>query len=597
MKKNIEIFKKKTKFENDENINQINEEINNLSKDYFEELELYKKNLSQRKKNEEENMKNEIQKTSTLFDTIKNNHINIINKEIQEISEIINTNINNYKKESKIEEIINDKLQKEKIKLNELKSYINLINIEYNNNKYNIEYLTQIITYICKIINEKSNIIYIESNDDNDLNNKDDLLVNELIHEIQNKLNDFQMNINEKDSKNKIYTLLNNELKKIMDIFDKNNIDNKNEIINDLLYSNNRINSNTIRENKYKENFDFLKSANTYRLNSLNMQLSYRNNNIANNIIDDLNNNYNKYKEYIDKNINRLNQSYSTFLNYNYKSISSRNNYLKNNSNNLFINQNPNINDNNINNINSNNSINININNPKLNLNEYKSPNNIQNINSQNNNINPEDDYPTLPDEILNMFSDELIEIYNKINQFLVEESNKIDNEIEELEKRGKTNQKLEEIQNNDELNQYNMYFSQIYSNEKNIMNKVKKNIEKKLKIYNIIKKNCEDTFNFICNNTYRENVFKHKLNTLLMHINDYYQMNNYNTKSLDDLNNINLPSNKSYTININRNTNLLNNYNYNKINDDEDDNDNIIQLKNYGKYKGRMDRYNNNFE
>ena len=82
------------------------------------------------------------------------------------------------------------------------------------------------------------------------------------------------------------------------------------------------------------------------------------------------------------------------------------------------------------------------------------------------------------------------------------------------------------------------------------------------------------------------------------MHINDYYQMNNYNTKSLDDLNNINLPSNKSYTININRNTNLLNNYNYNynKIND-EDGNDNIIQLKNYGKYKGGMDRYNNNFE
>ena len=571
MEKNLEIYKKKIKNENEKNINLINEEINNLSKNYFMEIEIFKKNFSQRSKKEEENMKNEIQQISLLFDTIKTNHINNVNKEIQEFSETIKGNINDYNLESKIGETIDNKLEKEKIKLNELKSYINLIEIEYNNNKQNIECLAQIISYICKTINEKSTIIKIESNDnEEELNHIDDLLVSELIHDIKNKINEFQLNISENEAKNEIYTLLNNELKKIMQILDKNANNIKKEIVNNLLYSNDKININ-----KDRDVINALKSDNIHRLNNPNIYINNRGNNIINNnMIENINNKYDNYKSSILNNINRLNESYSSFLNYNYRNNNS------NNYNNQLLQQNHNSNLNNI-------SINIsnNINNTQLKSREY---------NLQNNNINEDGEYPILSEEILNSFSDDLINMYNKINQFLVEESNRIDNEILEMEKKGETNKKLEEVKNSEELNQYNMYFSQIYSKEKNNMKRAKKNIENKLKIFNIIKKNCEDTFNFISNNSYRPNIFRHKLNTLLTHINDYYQMNNFNLNSTDDLNNINninmdLLSNKSYTINMNINNQKTDLFN---------ENDNMIKLKDYRGFNGGTNRYdNNNFE
>ena len=576
MDKNLEIYRKKLKKENEENINSINEEINNLSKNYFMEIDIFKKNYNQRRKKEEESIKNEIQQISSLFETIKANHINSINKEIQEISETIKGNINDYNIESKIEEKISDKLEKEKIKVNELKSYINLIGIEYNNNKQNIEYLTQIISHISKTINEKINIINMESNNnENDLKNKDDLLVNDLINEIQNRLNDFQMNINEKDTKNEIYTLLNNELKNIMYILEKNNNDSNKEVINNMLYSNDKININLIRENNNR-NMDLpnlLKSENTFRLNDLNINFTNRGKNIMNNnILGDIENINNNYKSSILNNINRLNES---FLNYN---------YINNNSNNKrFFQLNPKSNFNG-----ANVGISNNIDTTKINSRD----NNLEN------NINEDNDIPKLSDEILNEFSDDLIDIYNKINQFLIEELNRIDEEIMENEKRKQASKSLEEIKNSDELNQYNTYFSQIYSNERNIMNKTKKNIESRLKIYNIIKRNCEDTFNFISNNSYRQNIFRYKLNTLLTHINDYYQMNNFKLDTVDDSNNIsnmdiNLLRNKSYTINTNKN-----NMQMHLIDDNDYDNDNnMIKLKNYNRLNEGMDRYNNNFK
>ena len=122
-----------------------------------------------------------------------------------------------------------------------------------------------------------------------------------------------------------------------------------------------------------------------------------------------------------------------------------------------------------------------------------------------------------------------------------------------------------------------------------------------------MIKLNCKDTFNFICNNSYRPNIFKDKLNILLTHIDDYY--NNYNINKINNemflsdsinnkRNNLNLnfinSKNNGNPIYNNRYSNNLN-INNNKINLFRSSFNNN-NLRNNNQYRGGIDRYNYNF-
>ena len=91
-----------------------------------------------------------------------------------------------------------------------------------------------------------------------------------------------------------------------------------------------------------------------------------------------------------------------------------------------------------------------------------------------------------------------------------------------DLNKKKETNNKLKELKNLEELDKYNDLLSQIYTNEKNNSNKVKKKLEDKLNILNTIKMHWKDTFNFIYDNPSRQDIIKYKLNILQNNINDY---------------------------------------------------------------------------
>ena len=580
---------------------------------------MLKKNYNQKKRKEEENIKNKIHKISELFDELKNKNINSPNKEIKDIQDNIkkifqdNNSYNNYNFEMleiKTEDYLNNKISNEKKTINELKSYIDLINIEYKKNEFNIQYFSQIILLICKLINEKSNIINIDLDDDEiDLKNKDDTLVNEIIDNVRKKINEFQMKHNENENNNEIYSFLNRELKKIMDIIDKDNL--KNEMRNNnYLYSTNR----NLEYNNYKSdlkpNIQFNKQNNMINNKFININDNY-NDNFNDNCND------NNYQSIILNNFNKLDKSLSSFLNYKSPRNINKSDYSFNYNKNLLLSKNPNIisniNQNKINNSNYNTRYNNNYNNNNNNEINYEEIlpekdmglsekdivyNNMNNIDSNNSN----NTIPKLPNEIINMFSDELINIYNNIIQFLENEFIKIEEEIKELDKKKESNNKLKELKDTNNFNQYNNLFSQIFENENKLSNNSKKTIEEKLKIYNMIKSNYEETLNFICNNEFRHNIFKDKLNIILTNINDYYQMCDSINKKRNKLN-LNYISLNNNDINNLKSSNFIMNNNYemymdrnnNKINIFKSSYNNNIDNNNY-KQNGGYNRYNNDF-
>jgi hypothetical protein len=268
--------------------------------------------------------------------------------------------------------------------------------------------------------------------------------------------------------------------------------------------------------------------------------------------------------------------------------------------------------------------------NPPLSQNKYFSSNNCYNnlssqrynINNTANNINlynedikeeegelniesifsPNDITPQLREDIIDGFSDELLKLYNQINKFLIEESSKITEEIREINRKKDMNQKVKYLKENKDFNQDNDIFGQIYSKEENISYKKRKSLEEKLKIFNKIKSYCEDTFNFISNNSDRQDVCKDKLNMLLSHIEDYNQ--NYSNNNKKDIN-------LDYSVYLNKyeNNRISNDYNGNKmnlllsslsnnrINTFRSNINNPIKINNYNKFGGIMNRYNYNFQ
>ena len=513
-----------------------------------------------------------------MFDELKNNHLNNVNKEIKDIENSLK-NINKEKNgkeednyeygngmaEIKSEELLVDKLYKQNMKINQLKSLFDIKEKEIINAEYNIEYSSQALLLVCRFLNEKISIF-----DFDNLRNKDDSVVSEIITNVNNKYTLCQMKYNQNKDKNKLYPFLESELKKLLDIVFRSDDKNK---INDLLYShisntNNRSYfNNTSLKSKNVNNDDIGNRSMSFRMNNTNLLFKS-----PNNII---NNNFKSTNNFI-----KMNQSFSPSTNMNQTFSQNRNNY-----NNLS-------------------SQRYNINNAANNINSYK-----EDIKEEEDELitesifSPNDIIPQLREDIVNGFSDELSKLYNKINKFLNEESSKITEEIREIKRKKDMNKKVKDLKDNEDFNQYNDLFSQIYSNEEINSNKKRKNLEDKLQIFNKIKSYCEDAFNFISNNSDRQDVCKDKLNMLLTHIDDYnqnYRNNNKKDINLDYSANINKYSNNRMgnDYNGNRMNLLLSSLNNNnRINTFRSNNYNSIKLNNYNKFGGNMDRYNYNFQ
>ena len=616
----IDIYKMNIKKKRDEDIKNINENINNLENNYYKDLEIIKKSFNDRKNKEDVQMKKKIQDFTGIFEKFKETHINNVNNEIKEIighindhiykninNELknkdnnINNNNNNYNQgnedvENKIEEFLKDRISNKKLKINEMQSLIDLTENDYKNAQLKIEFVSQSLLLICRLINGNSSSLFdFEIDDINAYKNKDDTLVSDISQKLENKYHEFQMKF-ENDNKNRLYSFLNNELKKLLDILNK--IDNQN-MYNYLLYSNNikPINNNNNYNNNLNlksKNNDMIKT-NTHRTD-FSSNINYDRNNIMNNLLSTNLNSYNK-------NYNLNSASFRAPLNidtkrsYNYfnnKLIIPESNRYQN------INNNPNIEQNGLS---TNNYINEK---SERDINKLISNENVNTVRSSIYQPNG-DNIPELPVEILNSFSPELLSAYNSIEDFLIQETNKINDEIKELDKKRETNNKLEELKNSGELEQYNDLFNHIFTNEKENSNKTKKIIEGRLKILNMIKIHCDETFNFICNNLTRQDIFKSKLDLLLININNYnnYYKNNRNDSFLSDSFNLNrnridnnysrnnILSNRSNNYNYNIDSNYYRSNNYN--NNNNSINDNPIMFKNYNQIKGSVDRYNYN--
>ena len=98
------------------------------------------------------------------------------------------------------------------------------------------------------------------------------------------------------------------------------------------------------------------------------------------------------------------------------------------------------------------NNINNNYMNKNNNLISMDNNNNLNNENinenEENNNVNTSEFSPNfiisqLPNEVLNNFSDELLNIYKRINDFLTVESNKLSEEIKDLDNKKEAYKKL----------------------------------------------------------------------------------------------------------------------------------------------------------
>ena len=179
--------------------------------------------------------------------------------------------------------------------------------------------------------------------------------------------------------------------------------------------------------------------------------------------------------------------------------------------------------------------------NPNLNIfkNNFEKPDNLNNkflnqtmnnfnMNPINNNLIEQSYYnmnfnligslPEIPSDIVKNLSDEDFNLYNKINEFLIEESTNLNREYNEYEKKKFYDNQMSQIT---EQGHY-LQLSQIINDEKIKSIRYGKYFSDKISTFNLIKKRAEECYKFIIDNSSRKDIFKDKFNLILQHINDY---------------------------------------------------------------------------
>ena len=223
MIKELQAYKIQEKLNKEQEMNKLNEKINNLGTNYFNEIDTIKKKSDIQKKNDDEIIYEKIQQiANTFFNELKNKIIEKVNDEINEINLKIQQN-NNYnnrdlndEKEFQIEENLINKFVEYNAKLGEKRSLYDLLEKDYIEIKMKIEYLSKVISIMSKLLIEKGTDITFDLNKGNKNENKDDILVNEIISNIQNILDEFKLK-NKNITNKKIYPFLEEEIKRLLD--------------------------------------------------------------------------------------------------------------------------------------------------------------------------------------------------------------------------------------------------------------------------------------------------------------------------------------------------------------------------------------------
>ena len=279
-------------------------------------------------------------------------------------------------------------------------------------------------------------------------------------------------------------------------------------------------------------------------LNNNSMNITYLNNNFNNTILNESNNNINNEKNNLRYNNIKLNQTFNSFnspiqkQNINVtSSFSPKNNKKENILNKTFSNSNrQNI--------------------IKNNINSIKEENSLENENT-------DDSIPQLSNNILDKLSPDCIKKYNVIINFIMEESNNIKEELIIFNNQKNTKNKFDILRESGQFLQYNNIFNKISMEENNKSDLYLRNINSKSKIFEMIKKNCEQNFNFIEKYSDRNSIVISKLNEIINSIEDYnikfFSKNNLNSYNI--LMNNNIENIMNNTINIdNKNNKLYNN-------------------------------------
>jgi hypothetical protein len=169
-------------------------------------------------------------------------------------------------------------------------------------------------------------------------------------------------------------------------------------------------------------------------------------------------------------------------------------------------------------------------------------------------------DIPQIPNELLNNFSPENIRNYKLIIEFLVREYKQINEEQNIYMNRNNTNQKLNILKESGEYLKYNNLLEQISKQENDKNSQYLREIESKKNILELIKNNCEESFNFIMKYNNNSNIINNKLGILITHIEDYNK--HFNSRKFNN----SYSFNKNHDLeNILNNTFQINKRNYNQ--------------------------------
>ena len=417
--------------------------------------------------------------------------------------------------------------------MNKYSSYVDLAEDEYKQNNILLQYFIDLIKLINKMISENYSI--------ND--NQNELILNEIISNIYNIKNNYRNKYeNEKDIK--LYPFLNEALLKIINLIFSE--DNTNNIINNSIYGKSFVNNNASQINYINRNANNSIMNDTY--NNMNNNLIKTNRTVLN---INSNNISNFEDSSINLNLNNIPSLYNTqrqSQNPNNNLFSSPSSSPTKRNNNTFLNKT------------FSNTFRPRYNNMQP-INEEVELNS-QEINIENININ----IPQLPSNIINNFNLENIRNYKIISNFLIEESRNLLQEQSNYYNKKNANNKLNILRESGEYSQYNNIFEQISRQEQSKANHYLKEIQSKSSIFEMIKNNCEENFNFIFKYPDRNNVINNKLSVLIKHIEDYNKhfnsKKNKNTNYFDRTNNIENIMNNTFTIDKRNNELYYRNFN-----------------------------------
>ena len=517
LRNEINEFKKNLNNKNDNDSLRISSERNELENEYYNALNMIKTTYKNNQSKTDEVIKNLIEKSSLLFDEIinkQNKKVDITQKDInQNLKEILKANPDNEKNCLQFEDFLVEKITREKMQLNKLSSFVDMTENDYKSKKFLLEYFIEISKIMRKIITDK------KSNNLNEYNN-DDSIIKDIIVNSNNIINNFRLRY-DAEYNNKLYPMLYNSFQKLMNLLF--NDTNTNNMIDNSIYCAgglNPVNNNISMNNDY------------FRMNQT--------------VLNDNNNNQNII---IDNN-KTVNMNQTLNMQGGLNPLSSKRNYNNNNIlNKTFSNT-----------FRSNYNMNP-INEDLTNLEESLLDNNVN-----MNNI----DIPQLPSNVV--LNNECLRMYKLITEFLLNESKKIQIDINKYNRKKNENTKLSMLKESGEFPQYNNIFNQIYEEENNKSNQNLKDIQRKSEIFEIIKNNTDENFKFILNFPNRNDIISSKLKVLLTHIEDYNKNfysknNNYSSTSSDiiggmstgqfSVRNFNNSSNKDYYLNNTLNIDL----------------------------------------